>query len=318
MDRPPAQAVKRNNECKYGQVRDKKGDSSSTLRLNLRGANKSHLAWGYKFEPWGAGKTELPSRESLEMSLLLFTLISTALAMPAHDCPPFPPADCGEGMRSCPGDTDPMGCPMPEICVAEGDECPFFCPHVEHPHCGFVMSNCPGPVDANGCETPMNCVMVDWAAGEQCPPPAEAAAESCMPWSPVDCGEGMKSCPGNFDHRACPMPDICIAEGDECPYVCPPLKHPHCGFAMSNCAGPVDAMGCETPMNCIMVDWAAGEQCPPPAEAVAANCGPWTIADCGDGKGMKSCPGELDARGCPGPDICVAEGDADPMKCVGF
>merc|ERR1712213_211807 len=52
---------------------------------------------------------ELPSRESLEMSLLLFTLISTALAMPAHDCPPFPPADCGEGMRSCPGDTDPMG-----------------------------------------------------------------------------------------------------------------------------------------------------------------------------------------------------------------
>merc|ERR1712012_1450663 len=169
--------------------------------------------------------TELPSRESLEMSLLLFTLISTALAMPAHDCPPFPPADCGEGMRSCPGDTDPMGCPMPEICVAEGDECP---------------------------------------------------------------------------------------------YVCPPLKHPHCGFVMSNCAGPVDAMGCETPMNCIMVDWAAGETCPPPEEAVAANCGPWTIADCGDGTGMKSCPGELDARGCPGPDICVAEGDADPMKCVGF
>merc|ERR1712212_247438 len=138
---------------------------------------------------------ELPSRESLEMFLLLLTLISTALAMPAHDCPPFPPADCGEGMRSCPGDTDPMGCPMPEICVADGDECPFFCPHVEHPHCGFVMSNCPGPVDANGCETPMNCIMVDWAAGEQCPPPAEAAAESCMPWSPVDCGEGMKSCP---------------------------------------------------------------------------------------------------------------------------
>merc|ERR1712107_148388 len=63
---------------------------------------------------------------------------------------------------------------------------------------------------------------------------------------------GMRSCPGNFDHRACPMPDICVAEGDECPYVCPPLKHPHCGFVMANCAGPVDAMGCETPMNCIM------------------------------------------------------------------
>merc|ERR1711885_48955 len=88
-----------------------------------------------------------------------------------------------------------------------------------------------------------------------------------------------------------------------------PALHSHL-----HCPGPVDANGCETPMNCIMVDWAAGEQCPPPAEAVAANCGPWTIADCGDGKGMKSCSGELDARGCPGPDICVAEGDADPMK----
>jgi len=264
--------------------------------------------------------TELPSRESLEMFLLLLTLISTALAMPAHDCPPFPPADCGEGMRSCPGEFDPSGCPMPDICIAEGEECPYVCPHVEHPHCGFVMSNCPGPVDANGCETPMNCIMVDWAAGEQCPPPAVAAAESCMPWTPPNCPESYpKSCPGNFDNtRGCPMPDICIAEGDECPYVCPLAKHPHCGFVMSNCAGPVDEMGCETPMNCVMVDWAAGEQCPPPAEAVAANCGPWTIADCGDGKGVKSCPGELDARGCPGPDICVAEGDADPMKCVGF
>merc|ERR1712061_511175 len=192
---------------------------------------------------------ELPSRESLEMSLLLFTLISTALAMPAHDCPPFPPADCGEGMRSCPGQTDPMGCPMPEICVAEGDECPFFCPHVEHPHCGFVMSNCPGPVDANGCETPMNCIMVDWAAGEQCPPPAEAAAESCMPWSPVDCGEGMKSCPGNFDHRACPMPDICIAVAANCG----PWTIADCGDGkgMKSCPGELDARGCPGPDICV-------------------------------------------------------------------
>merc|ERR1711894_348494 len=128
---------------------------------------------------------ELPSRESLEMFLLLLTLISTALAMPAHDCPPFPPADCGEGMRSCPGEFDPSGCPMPDICIAEGDQCPYVCPHVEHPHCGFVMSNCPGPVDANGCETPMNCIMVDWAAGEQCPPPAQAAAESSCLGHPI-------------------------------------------------------------------------------------------------------------------------------------
>merc|ERR1712233_188288 len=203
---------------------------------------------------------ELPSRASLEMSLLLFTLFSTALALPAHPCPPFPPTDCGEGMRSCPGEFDPQGCRMPETCVAEGDECPFICPHVEHPHCGFVMSNCAGPVDANGCETPMNCVMVDWAAGEscphvcphvkhphcgfvmgncegprdefgcetpmycvmvdwaageQCPAPEDAAAASCPPWSPTDCGkgdQGQGSCvgvPSGYDARGCPMPDIC-------------------------------------------------------------------------------------------------------------
>jgi len=252
--------------------------------------------------------TELPSRASLEMSLLLFTLFSTALAWPAHPCPPFPPTDCGEGMRSCPGEFDPMGCPMPETCVAEGDECPFICPYAEHPHCGFVMSNCAGPVDENGCETPMNCVMVDWAAGEQCPPPEEAAAASCPPWSPVDCGEGMKSCPGEFDPRGCPMADVCVAEGDECPHVCPHVKHPHCGFVMGNCEGPRDAFGCETPMYCVMVDWAAGEQCPAPEEAAAASCPPWSPTDCGKGdQGQGSCvgvPSGFDARGCPLPDIC--------------
>ena len=94
---------------------------------------------------------------------------TATLAVPAP-CPPLPPVDCGEGMRSCPGETDPMGCPMPEICIAEGDSCPFFCPHVEHPNCGTVLSYCAGPVDAMGCEGPMTCVMVDWAAGEDCPP----------------------------------------------------------------------------------------------------------------------------------------------------
>merc|ERR1712183_1238908 len=180
---------------------------------------------------------ELPSRVSPEMSLLLFTLFSTALAWPTHPCPTHPPTDCGEGMRSCPGEFDPMGCPMPETCVAEGGECPFICPYADHPHCGFVMSNCAGPVDENGCETPMNCgfvmgncegprdefgcetpmycVMVDWAAGEQCPAPEEAAAASCPPWSPTDCGkgdQGQGSCvgvPSGFDARGCPLPDIC-------------------------------------------------------------------------------------------------------------
>ena len=99
--------------------------------VTMRGANKSHVAWGYKFQSGGGRKTELSSRVSLEMSLLIFTLLSTALAVPAP-CPPMAPMDCGEGMTPCPGDIDPMGCMMPEICVAEGDECPFFV-HTCHP-----------------------------------------------------------------------------------------------------------------------------------------------------------------------------------------
>merc|ERR1711934_861653 len=122
----------------------------------------------------------------------------TALAVPAP-CPPLPPVDCGEGMRSCPGETDPMGCPMPEICIGEGDSCPFFCPHVEHPNCGTVLSNCAGPVDAMGCEGPMTCVMVDWAAGESCP-------FVCPPHPPTNCGAGMTACSGDIDSMGCQMP----------------------------------------------------------------------------------------------------------------
>merc|ERR1712066_1068573 len=72
---------------------------------------------------------------SLNMSLLLFTLLSTSLAVPAP-CPPMPPMDCGEGMTNCPGPIDPMGCMMPDSCVAEGDACPFHCPPMPPMECG--------------------------------------------------------------------------------------------------------------------------------------------------------------------------------------
>merc|ERR1719278_60861 len=81
---------------------------------------------------------------SLNMSLLLFTLLSTALAVPAP-CPPMPPMECGEGMINCPGPIDPMGCMMPEPCVAEGDACPFHCPPMPPMDCGEGMINCHGP-----------------------------------------------------------------------------------------------------------------------------------------------------------------------------
>merc|ERR1712038_1092918 len=82
---------------------------------------------------------------SLNMPLLLFALLSTALAVPAP-CPPMPPMDCGEGMTNCPGPIDPMGCMMPESCVAEGDECPFYCPWNPPMECGEGNMPCPGPM----------------------------------------------------------------------------------------------------------------------------------------------------------------------------
>ena len=45
------------------------------------------------------------ARGSLKMPLLLFALLSTALAVPAP-CPPMPPMDCGEGMINCPAGMD--------------------------------------------------------------------------------------------------------------------------------------------------------------------------------------------------------------------
>merc|ERR1712050_263453 len=104
-------------------------------------------------------------RVSLEMSVLLFfTLLSNALAVPAP-CPAMPPMDCGEGMTNCPGDIDPMGCMMPEICVVEGDECPFFCPPMPPMDCGEGMINCPGPINSMGCMMPETCM----AEGDECP-----------------------------------------------------------------------------------------------------------------------------------------------------
>merc|ERR1719220_2801164 len=112
--------------------------------------------------------TNCPGKQnlSLEMSVLLFTLLSTALAVPAP-CPPMPPMDCGEGMTNCPGPIDSMGCMMAETCMAEGDECPFFCPYMPPMDCGEGMFNCPGHIDPMGCMMPDFC-MPD---GEACPAP---------------------------------------------------------------------------------------------------------------------------------------------------
>merc|ERR1712037_224286 len=120
-------------------------------------------------------------RVSLEMSVLLLTLLSTALAVPAP-CPPMPPMDCGEGSINCPGPIDSMGCMMAETCMAEGDECPFFCPHMPPMDCGEGMINCPGPIDSMGCMMPETCM----AEGDECPfhcaPTATATARHlCHP-----------------------------------------------------------------------------------------------------------------------------------------
>merc|ERR1712037_843396 len=110
---------------------------------------------------------------SLKMLLLIFTLLSTALAVPAP-CPHHPPLNCeemGNGMTTgCGGGLDSNGCPMPQICLAPGESCPPVCPHHPHPKCeemgNGMTTGCGGGLDSNGCPMPQICL----APGESCPP----------------------------------------------------------------------------------------------------------------------------------------------------
>ena len=65
-------------------------------------------------------------------------------------------------MWNCPGPIDPMGCMMPDTCIAEGDIC---CPSFYPIDCGDGMINCPAGMDTMGCMMPDLCV----AAGDACP-----------------------------------------------------------------------------------------------------------------------------------------------------
>ena len=139
-------------------------ESKQGQRGANEGANKSHVALWYKYGSVEVKKTELSSRGSLEMSLLIFTLLSTALAVPPP-CPPMAPMDCGEGRMKCPGPINPLGCKMPDSCVAVGDRCPVQCPHRPPINCGPGRMTCPGLLDPMGCKKPDSCV----AVGDRCP-----------------------------------------------------------------------------------------------------------------------------------------------------
>merc|ERR1719266_352612 len=69
----------------------------------------------------------------------------------------------------------------PDTCVANGEECPFYCPNTPPTECGQGMMSCPGPVDGMGCKSPATCV----SYGEECP-------FFCPFVAPVDCGDGMQ------------------------------------------------------------------------------------------------------------------------------
>ena len=147
----------------------------------MRSANRSHVAGGYKFGSGGLLKTDLSCSEGIQMSLLLFALLSTALAVPAP-CPAHPPIDCGVGYVNCPGPEDHMGCTSVDLCAAEGEECPSHCPWMPTVDCSAMLGegfhNCPGPVDHMGCSTVDLCA----AEGEECP--------SHCPWMPtIDCSD---------------------------------------------------------------------------------------------------------------------------------
>ena len=139
----------------------------SRTKATMRRA-KSHM-WQRGINT-SRGEPELFRRAGQTMSLLLFTFFSSALAVPAP-CPVLPPMDCGEGMVNCPGPADPMGCSMPDLCIAIGVDCPMGggnsstqCPSLPPMDCGEGFTNCPGPLDPMGCAMPDTCKV----EGDQC------------------------------------------------------------------------------------------------------------------------------------------------------
>merc|ERR1711894_542967 len=157
----------------------------------------------------------------------------------------------------------------------------------------------------------------------------QTTADYCIPMKvgdcynhcPVDCGKDMM-CPGKMDPKGCAMPDTCNP-GKFCPVDCDWEKE-------MMCPGKTHADGCRDAEFCVPgkfcpvdCDWEKEMMCsgmwdPETGEQMSADyCTPMKVGDCYNhcpldcGKDMM-CPGGMDPKGCPMPDICFPAGKDCP------
>merc|ERR1712020_185538 len=110
----------------------------------------------------------------------------------------------------------------------------------------------------------------------------------CYNHCPMDCGKDMM-CPGGMDPQGCAMPDSC---------------HPG-KFCPVNCDGEKEMM-CAGKWNEDWTEQISGDYCIPMKSGDCYNHCPM---DCG--KDMM-CPGGMDPKGCPMPDMCFPAGKDCP------
>merc|ERR1712088_163322 len=158
----------------------------------------------------------------------------------------------------------------------------------------------------------------------------QMTADFCIPnkvgdcWNhcPVQCCKDSMMCPGKMDSEGCKEPDFCH-HGKFCPVNCDWEKEMMCP-GKTHSDGCTDADFCVPgkfcPANC---DWekemmCAGKFDPKTGEQTSADyCIPQQNGDCWNqcpvdcGKDMV-CPGGMDPKGCPMPDMCYPAGKDCP------
>merc|ERR1739844_647322 len=169
---------------------------------------------------------------------------------------------------------------------------------------------CPGKMDSEGCKEPDFChhgkfcpVNCDWEKEMMCPGPwdpktgEQTGPDSCMPHKngecaahcPQTCKDGDMLCPGKTHSDGCTDADFCVP-GKFCPANCDWEKE-------MMCAGKFDPKTGEQ---------TSADYCIPQQNGDCWNQCP---VDCG--KDMV-CPGGMDPKGCPMPDMCYPAGKDCP------
>merc|ERR1711994_95164 len=234
-------------------------------------------------------------------------LLALAVAVQAQK---FEPADCDAGKEMmCSGkwNEDWTEQLTADFCIPmKNGDCYNYCPV----DCGKDMM-CPGGMDTQGCAMPDSChpgkfcpVNCDWEKEMMCPGTWDAktgeqtSADFCVPHKngecaahcPQTCQDGDMMCPGKTHADGCKDADYCVP-GKFCP---------------ANCDWEKEMM-CPGKWNEDWTEQISGDFCIPMKNGDCYNDCP---KDCGKDEMM--CPGGMDPKGCPMPDMCFPAGKDCP------